>query len=54
MPRDFIEEQALIDLSRCQREALERWMRICVDIGEAGAAEECRQAMAAQDMDQAA
>lgn len=54
MPRDLAEEKTLLDLSRCQREALERWMRICVDAGEAVAAEECRQAIAAQDMREAA
>lgn len=52
MPRDFIEEQANIDLSRCQREALERWIGICATAGEPEAAEEIRQAIMAQDMEQ--
>lgn len=49
MPRDLIAEMALIDLSRQQREVLERWMRICVDAGEPGTAEEVRRAISVQD-----
>ena len=50
MPRDHLAEIALLDLSRAQREALERWMRICSDIGETVVAEACRRAIAAKDM----
>lgn len=50
MPRDHLAEIALLDLSRTQREALERWMRICSDIGETVVAEECRRATATKDM----
>lgn len=49
MPRDHLAEIALLDLSRAQREALERWMRICSDIGEASVAEDCRRAIATKD-----
>lgn len=45
MPRDLIAEMALIDLSRQQRETLERWMRVCIDAGEPDTAEEVRRAL---------
>lgn len=54
MPRDLIEERALIDLSRVQREALERWWLICMDAGETVVAEEVRQAFTATEMREAA
>lgn len=54
MPLDLIAEQTLIDLSRVQREALERWMVICIDAGEVNVAEEIRQELTIVDMEMAA
>lgn len=34
MWRDLIEEQTLIDLSRMQRETLERWATVCAGANE--------------------
>lgn len=52
MSDDHFAELMLIDFSRCQREALERWIGICATAGEPEAAEEIRQAIMAQDMEQ--
>lgn len=49
MSDDHIAELQLIDFSRAQREALTRWMRICVTAGEAVVAEEIRAAIDAAD-----
>jgi hypothetical protein len=46
---DQIEEQMNIDLSRLQRQTLERYLRHCIHFGEEGVAEEVRAAMSAQD-----
>jgi hypothetical protein len=49
MPRDQIEERTNIDLSRLQRQTLERYLRHCIGLGEESVAEEVRAAMSAQD-----
>lgn len=49
MPRDQIEEQMNIDLSRLQRQTLERYFHACIDAGEVDVAEELRAAMSRQD-----
>lgn len=43
--RDHIQdiaEDALLEISRIQRETLERWFRICLDAGEVEEAERLR------------
>jgi hypothetical protein len=49
-----IAELTLIDLSRVQREALERWMQICIDCSEIEIAEELRAELSAPAMELAA
>lgn len=53
-PRDYAEEMALIEMSRMQRQTLERWFWECIDAGEAAVAEEVRQAITVKDMERAA
>jgi len=54
MSDDHISELQLIDWSKAQREALERWMRICIDCSEIEVAEEIRAELSAQPMEMAA
>lgn len=54
MPRDLAEEQTLIDLSRVQRAALERWVPILLTAGETGLAEEIRHELTTLEMELAA
>jgi hypothetical protein len=49
MAIDQIDEETNIDLSRLQRQTLERYLGHCIDIGEDAVAEEVRAAMALQD-----
>lgn len=49
MPRDLAEEQTLIDISRVQRAALERWVPILLTAGETELAEEIRSEITASD-----
>lgn len=49
MAVDEIEEQMNIDLSRLQRQTLERYLFHCILVGEAEVAAEVRAAMSAQD-----
>ena len=49
MSDDLLEELRLIDWSRAQRQALERWMQICIDASEIEAAEEIRAELKAAD-----
>ncbi len=51
MSDDHFAELQLIDFSRAQREALTRWLRICIDASEVEAAEEIRQAVAAKEFE---
>jgi hypothetical protein len=43
IPADYAAELALIEMSRLQREVLDRWMVVCADAGEIETAEEIRQ-----------
>jgi hypothetical protein len=54
MPRDLAEELTLLDLSRIQRAALERWLPILLTAGEVEIAEEVRQQLTEPDMELAA
>ncbi len=49
-----ISELTLIDLSRVQREALERWVPILLNAGQVDLAEEIRQELTATTMEMAA
>ena len=49
MTVDHSEEQINIDLSRLQRETLERYLRHCIGVGEEGVADEVRAAIRAKD-----
>jgi hypothetical protein len=51
---DHLAELQLIDWSRAQREALERWMQICIDCSEIEVAEELRAELNVQPMEMAA
>lgn len=51
MSDEYLAEITLIDLSRCQRESLERWFSILLTAGEADLAEEVRQELTADEME---
>lgn len=50
MAIDQIDEETNIDLSRLQRQTLERYLCHCIDFGEEAVAEEVRAAIRAQDV----
>ena len=54
MSDEHLEELRLIDWSRAQRQALERWLRICIDASEIETAEEIRAELSAPAMELAA
>lgn len=54
LPPDHANEIALIEMSRIQRETLERWMVVCVDAGETDLAEEVRREISRADVERAA
>ena len=54
MSDEHLAELQLIDWSRAQREALERWMRICIDCSEIEVAEEIRAELTAPALEMAA
>lgn len=49
MGRDLVEELTLLDVSRVQRAAWERWIPILLTAGETDLAEEMRQELKADD-----
>ncbi len=54
MSDDHFSELQLIDFSRVQREALERWVPILLAAGETEIAEEIRAELSAPEMQEAA
>ena len=50
MTADHLEKTVNIDLSRTQRDRLERWVRICLDAGQIEEAERIRNEITNHDL----